>query len=161
VLLVLAAHLLIGIWREHETPLVVGRIGVAVPTEDEYERALRWGRERVGRAASAWEAATAAADKAKPRILARARVQEAMQPPMGDPRFLPPQNLRGKEGRTARARVAVAYRDALLAALPPDTPDRSDALLAAFEAIKRRDAARLQAAVAAALRGVETALQED
>ena len=152
ILLVLAAHLLLGVWREHETPLIVGRIGVSVPTEDEYERALLWGRERVFRAGNAWEAATVAADKAKPRIAARARVQEALQPPMGNPAFLPPAYLRGKEGRTARARVATVYRDALLAALPPDTPDRSDALLAAFETIKRYDADRLQAAVAAALR---------
>jgi len=161
VLLVLAAHLLIGIWREHETPLIVGRIAVAVPTEDEYDRALRWGQERVGRGGNAWEAATAAADKAKPRIAARALVGEALQPPMGDLRYLPPPHLRGKEGRTARARVANAYRDALLAALPPDTPDRSDALLAALDAIKRSDATRLQSAVAAALRTLNTETEKD
>ncbi len=156
VLLVLAAHLLLGIWREHETPLIVPRVSAEPPTEIEQAAALRWGRERVRQSGSAWEAATLAADKAKPRIAARARVGEALQPPMSDPSFLPPSYLRGKAGRTARTLAATIYRDTLLAALPPDLPDRSDALLAAIDAVRRRDANRLYDAVAAALRTLDT-----
>lgn len=152
VLLVLAAHLLLGIWREHETPLIVPRVSAEPPTEAEQATALRWGQERVRQSGSAWEAATAAADKAKPRVAARARVGEALQPPMSDPSFLPLVYLRGKIGRTARALAAMTYRTTLLAALPPDLPDRSDALLAAINAVRQRDTEMLYATVAAALR---------
>ena len=151
VLLTLAAHLLLGVWREQETPLTVSRIPADAPQDAEFAPALQWGRERVRIAGSAWEAATMAADRAKPRLIARARVQEALQPPMTDPSFLPPAYLRGRTGRIARTVAATTYRDALLAALPPDLPDRSDALIAAITAISQRDAEQLRAAVSAAL----------
>jgi len=152
VLLTLAAHLLLGVWREQETPLTMSRIPADAPQAAEFAPALQWGRERVRIAGSAWEAATMAADRAKPRLIARARVQEALQPPMTDPSFLPPAYLRGRTGRIARTVAATTYRDALLAALPPDLPDRSDALIAAITAISQRDAEHLRAAVSAALR---------
>lgn len=152
VLLTLAAHLLLGVWREQETPLTVSRIPADAPQDAEFAPALQWGRERVRIAGSAWEAATMAADRAKPRLIARARVQEALQPPMTDPSFLPPTYLRGRTGRIARTVAATTYRDGLLAALPPDLPDRSDALIAALTAIGQRDAEQLRAAVSAALR---------
>jgi len=152
VLLTLAAHLLLGVWREQETPLTVSRIPADAPQDAEFAPALQWGRERVRIAGNAWEAATMAADRAKPRLIARARVQEALQPPMTDPSFLPPAYLRGRAGRIARTVAATTYRDALLTALPPDLPDRSDALIAAITAIGQRDAEQLRAAVSAALR---------
>jgi hypothetical protein len=65
--------------------------------------------------------------------------------------------VRGKPGRIARAAAAEAYRAALLAALPPDLPDRGDAIVDALRTIRQRDMERLRtvtiAAVQEALRG--------
>ncbi len=152
VLLVLATHLLLGMWRESAIPLIVARIPVDPPADDQYETALAWAHERVRRAGSAWEAAVQAANRAKPRIEARARVQELLQPPLGDPRVLAALGgVRGKPGRIARAAAAEVYRAALLAALPTDVPDRGDALVDAFQAIRAREADTLRAVVIAAI----------
>jgi hypothetical protein len=153
VLITLAAHLLLGMWREGETPLVIGRIAVEPPAPEQYEAALAWGRARVLRAGSAWEAAVQAANRARPRIEARARVQEALQPPLADPQVRDAlDGVRGKPGRIARAAAAGAYRDALLAALPPDVPDRGDALLDAIQAARRREIDALRTLTIAAIR---------
>lgn len=153
VLVTLAAHLMLGIWREGETPLTVARIPVEPPAPEQFAVAVEWARSRVLRAGGAWEAAIEAANRARPRIEARRRVQEALQPPLADPRVLDALGgARGRPGRIARAAAAVAYRAAILTALPPDTPDRSDALLAAIAAITRRDAAGLRALTIAAIR---------
>jgi hypothetical protein len=153
VLITLAAHLLLGMWREGETPLVIGRIPVEPPAPEQYEAALAWGRARVLRAGSAWEAAVQAANRARPRIEARARVQEALQPPLADPQVRDAlDGVRGKPGRIARAAAAGAYRDALLAALPPDVPDRGDALLDAIQAARRREMDALRTLTIAAIR---------
>ncbi len=153
VLITLAAHLLLGMWREGETPLVIGRIPIAPPAPEQYETALEWGQARVLRAGSAWEAAVQAANRARPRIEARARVQEALQPPFADPRVRDAlDGVRGKPGRIARAAAAAAYRTALLAALPPDVPDRGDALLDAIQVARRRGMDTLRALTIAAIR---------
>lgn len=153
VLLTLATHLLLGMWREGETPLIIGRISVEPPAPQQYETALAWGRARVLRAGSAWEAAVQAANRARPRIEARARVQEALQPPLADPQVRDALNgVRGKPGRIARAAAAEAYRTALLAALPPDVPDRGDALLDAIQTARRRDTDALRALTISAIR---------
>lgn len=156
VLVTLAAHLLLGIWREGETPLTVARIPVDPPAPGQLAAAVAWARARVLRAGEAWEAALHAADRARPRIEARRRVQEALQPPLADPHVLAAlDGARGKPGRIARAAAAEAYRAALLAAVPPDTPDRSDALLAAIEAIRRREADSLRATTITAIRAAQ------
>jgi len=153
VLITLAAHLLLGMWREGETPLVVGRIAVEPPPPAQYDAALDWGRARVLRAGSAWEAAVEAANRARPRIEARAQVQEALQPPLADPEVRDALGgVRGKPGRVARAAAAEAYRSALLAALPPDLPDRGDALLDAIQIARRREIDALRARTIAAIR---------
>jgi hypothetical protein len=153
VLITLAAHLLLGMWREGETPLIVGRIPVEPPAPQQYEAALAWGRARVLRAGSAWEAAVQAANRARPRIEARARVQEALQPPLADPQVRDAlDGVRGKPGRIARSAAADAYRTALLAALPPDVPDRGDALLDAIQTARRREMDALRALTIAAIR---------
>ena len=152
VLITLATHLLLGMWREGETPLVIGRIPVEPPAPEQYDTALAWGRTRVLRAGSAWEAAVQAADRARPRIEARTRVQEALQPPLADPQVRDALGgMRGKPGRIARAAAAEAYRTALLAALPPDLPDRGDALLDALQAARSRDMDALRARTIAAI----------
>ncbi len=153
VLLVLATHLLLGMWRESETPLIVPRVIVDAPTGDEYDRALRWGQERVRRAGSAWEAAIDAQHRAKPRLDARAQVQDALQPPLADPAVLTALgDVRGKMARVARTAAAHAYRDALLTRLPADLPDRGDALVDALRGIRQREAEMLRGAVIAAIR---------
>lgn len=153
VLLTLATHLLLGMWREGETPLIVGRIPIAPPAPEQYDTALTWARARVLRAGSAWEAAMLAAARARPRIEARARVQEALQPPLADPLVRDALNgARGKPGRVARAAAAEAYRAALLAALPPGVPDRGDALLDAIQVARRREMDALRALTIAAIR---------
>jgi hypothetical protein len=153
VLITLATHLLLGMWREGETPLIVGRIPVEPPAPAQYESALSWGRARVLRAGSAWEAAVQAANRARPRIEARARVQEALQPPLADPQVRDAlDGVRGKPGRVARSAAADAYRTALLAALPPDVPDRGDALLDAIQIARRRDMDALRTLTIAAIR---------
>ncbi|MHB8647069.1 MAG: hypothetical protein ACYDAR_14865 [Thermomicrobiales bacterium] len=161
VLVVLATHLLLGMWREGETPLVIGRIAIEPPAPAQYAVALDWGRARVLRAGSAWEAAVQAANRARPRVEARARVQEALQPPLADPEVRDALNgARGKPGRIARAAAAEAYRTALLAALPPNVPDRGDALLDAIQTARYREMdalrARTIAAIHAAIRRTET-----
>jgi hypothetical protein len=153
VLITLAAHLLLGMWREGETPLVIGRIPVEPPAPGHYETALDWGRSRVLQAGSAWEAAVQAANRARPRIEARARVQEALQPPLADPQVRDAlDGVRGKPGRMARTAAAAAYRHALLAALPPDVPDRGDALLDAIQTARRREMDVLRTVTIAAIR---------
>lgn len=153
VLITLAAHLLLGMWREGETPLIVGRIAVESPAPEQYDAALDWGRTRVVRAGSAWEAAVEAANRARPRIEARARVQEALQPPLADPEVRDALGgVRGKPGRIARSAAAEAYRTALLAALPPDVPDRGDPLFDALQAARRREVNALRALTIAAIR---------
>ena len=153
VLITLAAHLLLGMWREGETPLVIGRIPVEPPAPEHYETALEWGHTRVLRVGSAWEAAVQAANRARPRIEARARVQEALQPPLADPQIRDAlDNVRGKVGRMARAAAAAAYRHALIAALPPDLPDRGDVLLDAIQTARRREMDTLRAVTIAAIR---------
>jgi len=152
VLITLATHLLLGMWREGETPLVIGRIPVEPPAPEQYDTAREWGHTRVLRAGSAWEAAVQAANRARPRIEARARVQEALQPPLADPQVRDALGgVRGKPGRMARAAAADAYRTALLAALPPDVPDRGDALLDAIQVARRRDMDALRARTIAAI----------
>jgi len=139
-------------WRESAISLTVARIPVDPPADNQYESALAWAHERVRRAGSAWEAAVQAANRAKPRIEARARVQELLQPPLGDPRVLAALGgVRGKPGRIARAAAAAVYRAALLAALPADVPDRGDALVDAFQTIRAREADTLRAVVIAAI----------
>jgi hypothetical protein len=59
--------------------------------------------------------------------------------------------VRGKPGRIARAAAAEAYRTALLAALPPDLPDRGDAIVDALRTIRQRDMDRLRALTIAAI----------
>lgn len=153
VLLILAAHLLLGMWREGETPLTVARIAIEPPGPEQYAPALEWARARVQRAGSAWEGAIQTANRARSRIEARARVQEALQPPLADPEVIAALGgVRGKPGRIARAAAAEAYRAALLAVLPPDLPDRGDAIVDALRAIRQRDAARLRALTIAAIR---------
>ncbi len=153
VLITLAAHLLLGMWREGETPLIVGRIAVEPPAPEQYDVALDWGRARVLRAGSAWEAAVEAANRARPRIEARARVQEALQPPLADPEVRDALGgVRGKPGRIARSAAAEAYRTALLAALPPDVPDRGDALFDALQTARRREMPALRTLTIAAIR---------
>jgi hypothetical protein len=152
VLVTLAAHLLLGMWREGETPLIIGRIPIEPPPPEQYETALEWGRTRVVRAGSAWEAAVQAANRARPRIEARAQVQEALQPPLADPQVRDAlDGVRGKPGRIARAAAAVAYRTALLATLPPDIPDRGDALLDAIQTARRQEMDTLRARTIAAI----------
>jgi hypothetical protein len=158
VLDILAAHLLLGMWREGEIPLTIARIPIETPAPDQYDAALEWARARVQRAGNAWEGAVQAANRARPRIEARARVQEALQPPFADPQVVAALGgVRGKPGRIARAAAAEAYRAALLAALPPDLPDRGDAIVDALRTIRQRDMERLRtvtiAAVQEALRG--------
>lgn len=153
ILCALAAHLLLGMWREGETPLIVPRVGAEPPTADEYDPAVRWGRERVRRAGNAWDAAIAAQKRARPRLDARARVQEAMQPPLADPAVLAALgDARGRASRVARAAAATAYRTALLDRLPPDLTDRGDVLLDAIQIARRRDADALRTATIAAIR---------
>jgi hypothetical protein len=153
VLVVLAAHLLLGMWREGETPLTVARIPVDPPAPEQYDAALTWARARVLRAGGAWEAAVDVANRMRPRVHARQRVQEALQPPLADPRVLDALGgARGRPGRMARAAAAEAYRTAILAAIPPNTPDRGDTLVDAIQAVRTRDADALRAAVIAAIR---------
>ncbi|GEM_PF-4771505 len=153
VLITLATHLLLGMWREGETPLVIGRIPVEPPAAEQYDIVLAWSRARVLRAGSAWEAAAQAAHRARPRIEARGRVQEALQPPLADPEVRDAlDGARGKPGRIARSAAAEAYRTALLAALPPDVPDRGDALLDAIQTARRREMDALRALTIAAIR---------
>ena len=153
VLLILATHLLLGMWREGEIPLTVARLPIGPPTTEPYDNALAWARARVVRAGGAWEGAAQAANRARPRIEARARVQEALQPPLADPAVLDALNgARGRPGRLARVAAAQVYRAAVLAALPPDVPDRGDALIQAIQAVRRRDADTLRAATIIAIR---------
>jgi hypothetical protein len=153
VLVVLAAHLLLGLWREGETPLTVARIPVDPPSPEQHDAALAWARARVLRAGSAWEAAVDVANRMRPRVQARQHVQEALQPPLADPRVLAALGgARGRPGRIARAAAAETYRAAILAAIPPQTPDRGDALSNAIHTIRTRDADALRAAVIAAIR---------
>jgi hypothetical protein len=152
VLAILAAHLLLGMWREGEIPLTIARIPIESPAPDQYEAALEWARARVQRAGSAWEGAVQAANRARPRIEARARAQEALQPPLADPQVIAALGgVRGKPGRTARAAAAEAYRAALLAALPPDLPDRGDAIVDALRTIRQRDMESLRAVTITAI----------
>lgn len=163
VLLILATHLLLGMWREGETPLTIARIPVEPPAPEQYDTALEWARSRVLRAGNAWEAAVQTANRMQSRIQARARVQEALQPPLADPRVLAAlDGARGKPGRIARSAAAETYRSAILAALPANIPDRGDALWDAIQTIRRRDADALCDVVIAAIhdalrRVVETA----
>lgn len=153
VLLILATHLLLGMWREGETPLTIARIPIEPPGPEQYKPALEWARARVLRAGSAWEGAVQAANRSRPRIAARARVQEALQPPLADPQVIAALGgVRGKPGRIARAAAAEAYRAALLAALPPDLPDRGDAIVDALRSIRQREARSLRAVTIAAIR---------
>jgi hypothetical protein len=155
VLVVLAAHLLLGMWREGETPLTVARIPTDPPAPQHYDAALAWARSRVLRAGSAWEAAVDVANRMRARIHARQRVQEALQPPFADPRVLDALGgMRGRPGRVARAAAAEAYRTAILAAIPSQTPDRGDALVEAVQTIRKRDADALRATVITAIRDV-------
>jgi hypothetical protein len=140
-------------WREGETPLTVARIPIDPPAPEQYERAIAWARGRVVRAGSAWEAAVDTANRMRPRVHARQRVQEALQPPLADPRVLDALGgARGRPGRIARSAAAEANRAAILAAIPPETPDRGDALVDAIQTIRKRDADALRAAVIAAIR---------
>jgi hypothetical protein len=152
VLLILAAHLLLGMWREGETPLTVSRIPIDPPTPEQYEPALEWARARVLRAGNAWEGAIQTANRMRPRIEARARVQEALQPPLADPQVVAALGgARGRPGRIARAAAAATYRAAILAALPTDLPDRGDAIVATIQTIRRRDADALRVVTIAAI----------
>jgi hypothetical protein len=91
----------------------------------------------------------------RPRIHARQRVQEALQPPLADPRVLDALGgMRGRPGRIARAAAAEAYRTAILAAIPSHTPDRGEALVEAIQTIRKRDADALRATVITAIRDV-------
>lgn len=152
VLLILAAHLLLGMWREGETPLTVARTPIEPPAPERYDTALEWARARVLRAGNAWEAAVQTANRMQSRIQARARVQEALQPPLADPRVLAAlDGARGKPGRIARSAAAEAYRKGILATLPTDVPDRGDALWDVIQTIRRRDADALRDAVITAI----------
>jgi hypothetical protein len=163
VLVVLAAHLLLGMWREGVTPLTVARIPIDPPAPEEYERALAWAGARVLRAGSAWEAAVDVANRMRPRVHARQRVQEALQPPLADPAILAALGgVRGRAGRVARAAAADAFRTAILAALPLDTPDRGDALVEAIQAIRRDNTPALRALMIGAIRdALRPAVQPD
>lgn len=153
VLLILATHLLLGMWREGETPLTVARISIEPPAPEQYEPALEWARARVLRAGSAWDGAIQTANRMRPRIESRARVQEALQPPLADPEVIAALGgARGRPGRIARAAAAEAYRTAILAALPTDLPDRGDAIVAAIQTARRRDTNTLRAVTIAAIR---------
>ncbi len=79
-------------------------------------------------------------------------MQEALQPPLADPQVIAALGgVRGKPGRIARSAAAEAYRAALLAALPPDLPDRGDAIVDALRTIRQRDMDRFRAVTIAAI----------